>query len=532
MPPVSEKKKNNGLPAFLAVGAITILAFAIRRIHSQDAFGGFLSFNEAWYAIVASNYNGIASFLFPTTVYGSIDYNVSPFLSYMLYFWMIVSGMKESALTLVPVLFSALTCPVLYCLGARLFNRRAGLAAALFYASAPASVIVGRNVQAESPYIFFMLLSLLFYLKSGAGEKRRLAPAAVAGLLFGAAFFTKQFAALLLPVVVLWELAVRRGIKWFGAGQILFGAAALILPGPFYLYHLYYNRGVMLGAQAALSSEKYAVPALDVFRYMFSEYIWGVSPPLLALALAGIVYSLLKHFHSGLLILLALAGFNLFFYRWHVHSYYLLFAVPFLCLSAGALVGGARLRIVSISIAGTVSCFAALLSLAMLCSVKYGYGEFRSIGEIVDKQHVKPVVILTDSVAGSYYPVARFYGRDMDLLRESELAGLGRETVGFKDRGIFIIGFNEDGKRLPPSRVFITRNAYGLVFFGCQFVAEMESEHFFKVKKIYFMKNGRPSDFGVVMTGSYRGIILAYVPPGGKIRILKPPPDSNPSEIR
>jgi len=504
----------------IAVFAVFVFAFALRQIRADDPIGGFHSFNEAWYSTIATNYADEGSFFFPVTVFGRVDYNVSPLVSYLLYASGNLFGFTESALRLVPILFSSLTVVVIYCLGSMYFGSTGGMASACFYAFAPVSMIAGRNIQTDPVYVFFMLLSLLLYEKAGEKEKRNILLMAVAGFLFGAAFLSKQFAAILLPAVLVREMIRYRVFGWFSAGHVVFGAAALLVPGPFFLYHLYYNSGVVFGAQSTLSASQFTGLSRTVAEYITTEYFWGLSPPLAALSAAGLVYLLFKRTAGGGLILLATIIFNWFLVHWHGHSYYILFATPFLCLAAGALIQAIRPRLLAVAITAAACICAVVLSLAMLCSLKYGHTEFEDISRVMDKQD-RPILIVSDRVYSNYHPIIRYYNRDVDIISESQLGSTGMKAANFgPDSPLFFLGYGKsDRERFPDTKFPVQRPALGLFFLGYQVFTGMESEHFFNVVKLRIIKSGGPADNGILVTGRYSSMTLAFAPPGTTVRL-------------
>lgn len=507
------------------VTVIFLCAFVLRYIHSADPIGGFHSFNEAWYSIIASNYSGFPDFLFPQTVFGRVDYNVSPFLSQLMYVFGKSSDFSKPVLVLIPIFFSVMTVIVIYELGAKLFDRTAGIVAALFYATIPVSVMVGRNIQTDPVYVFFLCSSLLTYLTATDKENPRPALMALAGLLFGLAFYSKQFAALLLPAIVIWELLRNRNLKWFGWGHVVFGAAALLIPGPFFIYHLVFNHDIVIRAQSTLSASQYVSAGSSVIHYLLSEYFWGASPAVLLLAVAGILIGIVRRSSGALLVLIVAVVWNWFFLHWHGHSYYMLFLMPYICLAAGAAVSSIKFKPAVAVVAVSTALFAACLSLAIMCTVKYGYNDLEQLISITKQAgsgYQRPLLIVSSELGGSYYPILRYYGRDIDIISEDDLGRTGlKEVVISYDRPVLIAGFGDARKRMPPTAYRVTRDAYGFFIYGYQFSALMVSEHFFKVEKLDFFRNGPAGATGVKKMGAYQSLFVTGVPPGEAIPFNK-----------
>lgn len=502
----------------LGVAVIAVLALAVRMYRAGDPLGGYHSFNEGWYSYVASSYHSLRSLLFPTTPYGNIDYNVSPMLSYLLYAVKQFAGRSEFWFRMVPIAFSVGTIPLIYALGARWFGRFAGLSAAAFYAFAPVSVLIGRNIQTDAVYVFFMYASLLVYLGASdagrAGRGRMFA----AGLLFGIAFMTKQFAALLLPAMLLWEIGRRRGLKWFGVGHLLFGAGALVVPGPFFAYHLLNNLSKMAEAQHTLSASQFEAPTRGILYYLGTEYFWGLSPFLIIPAAVAVIYFLVKRNEGASLMMLSAAVFALFFSFWHGHSYYILFLTPACCLLAGGVIGALRAQAAAWVCVTALSVALCLHSFTFLCAVKYGFDEYQTLSRLVA---VAPgsVIVPMDSLSGSYYPVLRYYNPNVGIVPEGDLHKTGQKDVSFPPgRTAWLVGFaGEDNDRLPKKKFFVLRKAYAVVLFGRAVMVQPVSEHFFMIEKVVTKKVGGPGEFGIKLLGKEPSLIFSVLSGGEKI---------------
>lgn len=502
----------------LAVSCIALAAIAVRLPHAGDPIGGFHAFNEAWYAEIAKNYHSLGSLLYPT-LEGKVDYNVPPLFSWLLFAVTRIFGFRELAMRLVPILFCAATAPLLYALGARFFNRRAGLAAAALYEFAPVSIIIGRNIQTDAVYLFLMLASMLIYMRARDAGGKGLRLMAAAGLIFGAAFMTKQFAVLILPAVFVWETVRARGLKWIGLGHVVFGIAAALPAAPFYIYHLLINTSRIAGTQEYIRGPQTGTVTLYTLKYILSEYWWGLSPVVAVLCVAGLVRLLARRSAGGWFVISAVVTFNLFFLKWNGHSYYLLFCVPFLCLAAGALLGAVRRRAVAAVVVAASVAVSAALAVGMLCTVKYGRAEARDFDALMSKQSLRPVMLIENDLYGSYHPVFFYYGRGLDIREEGAVAKQGRGAVLFPpDRIVFYLaGDNEALARCPHTPYqprFIDNENYELVLFGRAVTVRMISEHFFKVEGFTFEKAGGPFEFGIRDTGPSPSLVYCWATPG------------------
>jgi MFS family permease len=503
--------------AALAVAVIAAASLGLRLIRAHEPIGGFHSFNSAWYATIVRNYHSVRDLLHPM-VQGKPDFNVPPLMTWIAWAFTRMAGFSEFTLRLVPILFSVATLPVLYALGARLFGRRAGVAAAAFYAFAPVSMIVGRNIQTDAVYVFFMLASLLLYLdaRQAAGRARAVRMAA-AGLVYGAAFLTKQFAVILLPAIFLWECGGARGLRWITKEHILFGLAALLPVAPFYGYHMAHSAGSVVGAQSYILASQETGVGWRTARLLASEYYWGLSPLLAALCLGGMAWLLVRRRPGSGLVWAAALAFNGFFFFWHGHSYYMLFCLPFLALAAGALLQDIPRAAAAALAGGAAAALAIIMSLAMLCSLKYETDEYKVLMKTVSTQPYPHIVIASPVIYGSYHPVMNFYANGVQVYDEHEMVKeLKGDAVALgRDTGAFLIGATaEDQQRYPPVQVIVRRRNVELHVLGFKIVPHMVSEHFFQIAHITVQRSGGFLQTGIIETGLKDTLVMGYAPRG------------------
>jgi len=505
---------------FLAI--IMFLSFIFLSFKSESSLGGFHSFNEGWYSYIAANYDSIRSFLFPTIYTGRVDYNVSPLLSYLLYFSGEANGWQEWSLRIIPIIFSIMTLPAIYLIGSRFFGNTAGLAATAFMAFSPVNSIVGRNIQTDALYVCLMMWSLLAYLKSEDNRASRLFFSVTAGLLFGISFMAKQFVVLLPPSIFLWETARHRGIKWLGWRHLAFAVAAAAILSPYFGYHFFHHSSLIFGSQGSvLASGRLHALGFDTANFLATEILWGLSPAIAALFIAGLFCSFTSRNPGGSLCLFAIAVFMLFFTVWHGHSYYMLFMTPFCCLMAGAFIGAMK-RKVSAIIFTTVSTLVAFsTSVLLLCAVKYGYDEFGVFSQVL-KNRENTVIVATNLVAGSYYPVLKYYNRDVTTVTSKELAGLGAEKVNFgADKDVVIVGLaGIDDLGMPARRAYIKRRQFAPVIAGRAFFVTVTSEHFFNIVGLKTFKVGNFSDWGLRELGTTPSLVAGFVDAGADIPLV------------
>jgi 4-amino-4-deoxy-L-arabinose transferase-like glycosyltransferase len=500
---------------------ITSMTFLARIYRAGDPIGGFHCFNEAWYSIITFNYTNLRSLLYPTA-FGRVDFYIPPLLSYFLYFSVKIFGRNEFALHLVPIIFSTLHVPLIYALARRYFGRKAGIYSALFYSFAPVSMIVGKNIQTDPVYLFFLLSCLLTYLR--AREKGyNIALMAASGILFGIALHAKQFAMIIVPAVFLWETLRNKGIKWITRGHFVMVFSALIPLLPFYGFHLLRNPHKFFGDQVVEASFHEYVFNLNMFKYLLNEYFWGLSPALAVLAVAGIIYLLIRRGEGSLFILLAIIVFNIFFIFFHYHSYYQIFCLPYLCMAAGSMLANIKLKLAGAILCGGAVLISIVFSFAMLCSLKFGFNEFVTISDIMHKQKLKPILIAGAGLGGNYLPVMTFYMPDVEIRMEESLISTNLAEMKFgPDRPLFFLGVDQnDQKRFPPLQFIIKRNAFGMYLFGYRLDLKMWGENFFNVTSLSFKRERDVFDFGIYETNPVTSLVVGYAPPGSLVKIVK-----------
>lgn len=118
-------------------------------------------------------------------------------------------GPSETALRLPSAVLGVLTCVATYALGAALWDRRAGLFAALVLATSPLFAAVDRLLLADPSLVFFSTTALLFYARCGRGSRCALFLAYAA--LGGAALAKGPVAFFALPAFAAFEWLTREG---------------------------------------------------------------------------------------------------------------------------------------------------------------------------------------------------------------------------------------------------------------------------------------------------------------------------------
>lgn len=517
------KQHRNDKIALAVLAVVCVLAFLLRFYRAGEAFGGYHSFNEGWYSTLALNYR-THSLLFPVSVFGKIDYNVVPFYSYILYAALTLFGDRELIYRTATIIFSVLTFPFIYLIGRRLYGRAAALAAAGIYAFAPASVVVGRNVQTDPVYLCFLFIAIHIYLKSRDEKKPR--GMWWSGVFFGLSFFTKQFAILWLPAVGLWELVKGRGLRAFNRGHLYFAAGALLFPAPFFLYHMITRAGEIVKSQAELSASQLHSLSLVDFQQVFEELYWALSPLIFVLCLFAAISMLRgKRKDGDGLLALSTAVFVAFFCVFHGHSYYLLYGIPFISLIGGRFVGSLKPRRIVAPVFAFLLAVSAVQAIAFLCAVKYGYNEFEAAREfLADKKNV--TLVLDEDIRGSYRPPVQYYCRNARIVLERDLvAGPDMKSpvksVAFPKSGkTYLFSFlTRPLEQTPERRLIIKRREYTLLLFGRQIMLELSAEHYFSIKDIRVIKASGWTDTGVRFAGYQSSFMLGEIEPGSVVPV-------------
>jgi 4-amino-4-deoxy-L-arabinose transferase-like glycosyltransferase len=330
----------------LALSAILIAAAAV-RLWRLDTVG--FNSDEAVYAGQAAALAGDPelSAIFPI-------FRAHPLLFHTALSGLYRFGIDDLGARLVVVAIGVVTVALTYAVGVALWDRRAGLLAALFLALQPYHAVVTRQVLLDGPMTLFTtaaLLCLATYARSG-----RPAWLTAMGASLALACLTKETAAVLLGSVALFFLvtpAVRASARVLGSAAVAF--AAIVVAHPLSL--------ALAGGGGVSTARSYLVwQLLRRPNHEWTFYATSVAPAFGVLLLAAAVVGLWRpprpdRFQRKLL-LSWIAAPTLFFTLWPVKGYpYLLPIAPAIALlAAGALIAirgaddelGARRRIAAL----------------------------------------------------------------------------------------------------------------------------------------------------------------------------------------
>jgi 4-amino-4-deoxy-L-arabinose transferase-like glycosyltransferase len=138
-----------------ALLAITLLALGLRL--------GRLTFQPLWWDEGTSVYFASQP-LSDLTAATAADIH-PPFYYVLLHFWMLLCGRGEAALRLFSVVIGALTIPLIYLVGRRLFDTRTAFLAALLLALSPFHVYYSQEVRMYAPVTLLGLASVYLMLR-------------------------------------------------------------------------------------------------------------------------------------------------------------------------------------------------------------------------------------------------------------------------------------------------------------------------------------------------------------------------------
>ena len=139
-------------------------------------------------------------------------------------------GVSEWSTIIVPLLTSASSVVLLALIATRLFGARAGLIAGLLLATFPLQLYHATILVPEPIVEFYVLLAVLIYVRTD--ERASVAMGALAGVLIGVAYLTKEPALFVAPALFI-DAALRR--RWQQAFGIAAGVVSVIA-----LEHAYY----------------------------------------------------------------------------------------------------------------------------------------------------------------------------------------------------------------------------------------------------------------------------------------------------
>jgi outer membrane protein assembly factor BamB len=205
--------------------------------------------------------------------------------------WLIVSsyqvfGASPLSTRIWMPLFGVLSLIAIFYLGKKLFNRQVGLLSVLVLGTFWTFFQFASRAMTDGPLLFFMLASIYFSLN--AEEKHSVRLGALSGAFFGLALITKQFEAILIPLILaVYYLVTNRSIRFlitkrFTAFWVV--AAAFFLPwvgymafrfSDFMMWFLDYNNV----SRFTTPIEGHEGGSLFYFQFLFTTEFWAYLLP-------------------------------------------------------------------------------------------------------------------------------------------------------------------------------------------------------------------------------------------------------------
>jgi asparagine N-glycosylation enzyme membrane subunit Stt3 len=239
---------------------------------------------------------------------------------------------------LMTAFIGALTVPLVYTLGRRMFGRKTGLMSSLLLTFSLLHAVHSHYVTADVPVAFFVTLSFLFcYLATDTGAMKYYV---LAGLFAGFATSTKYPAFItILPLLLVPLLTIRWG-EWTALGQRLglsLGAfmAGFLLGTPYAFLDLSTFLGSLGSVLSHYSARQPGFEGSDAGVWYARQMLGSADVLMVSIGLGGIVWALFKHTKKDILLLSFLLPYYLLLSLWRVRfERHLVALLPFLIILA------------------------------------------------------------------------------------------------------------------------------------------------------------------------------------------------------
>lgn len=322
--------------AWIIVGLVAFaLGLALRVYGIGEPFGGYLSFNEGYYAQAARD--ALARPLGALFASALAEAAPPPLYVVLLRAVFGIFGVGVTQARAFSVFLGVATLPCVYEVARRMAGARAGVLAASAFWLMPASVMIQRNVQTDALLVLALWAAVALWVGSG---ERPFLMAAAAGAAAGIAMLTKQNGVLVLAVLLIHE-AWAHGARALLTRRVavLTGAAAAVAL-PWYGYGLATAPGRFLSTQSGLAAlaSKSGTSVEFLTSTLGGELVWMLSAPLAVLGLTGLVRAAVRRDPEDKLVLTGAAVMTAFFIAFHAHSYYLCPALGSVALAGARLV--------------------------------------------------------------------------------------------------------------------------------------------------------------------------------------------------
>ncbi|HLH21273.1 MAG TPA: glycosyltransferase family 39 protein [Chloroflexota bacterium] len=489
----------------MGLGAVLAVAVLLRLPGLDAPIGGFHSFNEAHYILIAQNV--LRGWVFqPTADQSSVFLETPPLLPYVLALAFAAGGPAILIARVVALLSSVLLVGAVAALGRELFDAETGLVAAALMATAPVAVIAGGNVQTDSLYLLLAIAAMVAYYR--ADRERPVANRLLAGPLFGLAVFTKLFAGVAVLAVAAWDVLVH-GARPLRDPWRWIAAVIVVLPsGLFYGYHAlrdygYFVREVFGGAAGATTVPSSAPQWLA----LLGEAWWACGPPIALLMLAGAIVALARPRPRTLYLLVPLLGYTAFYLYAHKHSYYLLFLLPFGTILAAAAIRRVPWRVARVALVAGACGYAAFITLVDYGAMKLGFREWAEAAERLNGGEGMRILLDPD-VAVNAGSVARLYLGRAEIVLSQNASTAGPPPPG----GVYRLSYAVPDPSAPDDAQLFSMDRHGLLLFGWLMADDhVVGPHFFSQGRYFVERVGGPLDFGFPVIRPYPILRLSPV---------------------
>lgn len=491
---------------------------ALLRFNNIDGpVGGYHAMNEAQYIMIAHNFNHV-SLLRPTGFRSEQDIKIRALYVYTVYAASKVFGESPATARGVSAAAGLAAVMIIFAIGFVYGGPRAGVAAAAFLAVSPIHVTLSRNAQPDALCSALCLLCVLSYMISERAPERA-GRMIVTGFIWGAAVFTKNFALLLLPCVVLNELVYHR--RRMLRRVALFTLPGVLVVSPFLIYQLATNAG---GTAYMYRSIVLDMPGATGLRYLFRESFWALSPGVSAAAAAAFIYLAATGLKKYTLPLSCAAVFAFQYLLQHSHSYYFLSAAPFLMLLAGIALSKTG-RAFYATAAPVITVTALAYTLLFTAAVKHNFTNFSEAAEIIKSTSTTGTILASPGVYNNAGPVVSYYLPRYTLLEKEKVRALPGAFPAKLDikspRPYYFLEFAlPDDKPISKYQRIVNNALYGIRAFNFTVALIPSSWHSFIPQKFKAISDeGNFFDIGYSPVTAVKALIVSRAPDGTNVYI-------------
>lgn len=412
---------------------IASFAFALwlRFYRLGDPIGGFHAFNEGFYARVSAIDVTRGAFDWVTS---PVDLNNPPLYSLLVTWAFKLFAPSDMMARSVSALAGVVTVGLTGLLGSELWNRRAGVIAALVLALMPGAVIVSRNAQTDPLMVALALGALLAWVYSARGDG--IGWAITSGVLLGLGLLTKLPAILVVPAMVTWDVMRTGGLSWLKTRRTAAAAiAALACVLPWYVVRFSSGAAEFMKWQTTTVSRTGVFLKGDFVRSMIVEPFWMLSVVAVAAVVLGLAVMARKRQAGDATVAVLLVSALVFLVFFHFHTYYWLVAAPALALVAGRGLGSAGetrwVRLVS-ALTVVVVVGMALSATMLLSGNKWGQWSAVALQSVAAQSPTGTSVIVSAGVwDNTMGPSMQLYLPESSVVRQGDVVTKGARRVVF-----------------------------------------------------------------------------------------------------